>query len=222
LLPNGSSCEGVQSIPKGCHFHHGGTEFKEFLCASVVDIRFVWRSQSEAVLFLFREAYNLGMRLLNILGFASLLVSVAWAQSTPTAESRGTLSGTVLDASGAVIAGAKVTLKGSALEMSIVTDSDGVFSFTALPKGWYSISVEKTVFKPAEIKGIEVEDGKPSTLRVTMVETSNHEIIEIIDPALTIDTTSSSPHNCITDRDMQSVPMDRSIGGAITMAGRCP
>jgi hypothetical protein len=168
------------------------------------------------------QEYNREMKLLRILALVSLFVSAAWAQSMPKAESKGTLSGTVVDASGAVILGAKVTLKGATPEQSTVTDNEGVFSFAYLSKGSYSMSVEKAVFKTAEIKGVEVESGKSSTILVTMVAVSSYGRIEINDPALTIDTTSSSPHNCITDHDMQSLPLDGSIASAISKAGRCP
>ncbi len=51
------------------------------------------------------------------------------------AQSEGTIQGAVLDAQGATVAGAKVTVRNLAtgLERSAVTDTSGIFSFPALP-----------------------------------------------------------------------------------------
>jgi hypothetical protein len=82
--------------------------------------------------------------------------------------------------------------------------------------------VQKGAFKTTTLNGIEVEKSKRYELRIRLEAEKIIDWIILTDDAITIDTTSSSPHNCITDRDMQSVPMDRSIAGAVSAAGRCP
>src|SRR6185437_1768313 len=73
-----------------------------------------------------------------------------YAQST-----NGVLTGTVDDASGAVIPGASVTLKNvnSGDERRTVTNNDGFFSINAVPPGDYTISIESKGFQRLERSG---------------------------------------------------------------------
>jgi len=56
---------------------------------------------------------------------------------------RGTILGTVTDPSGAVVAGAKVTVKntGTGLERATETSGDGSYSLPELPIGAYNVTV---------------------------------------------------------------------------------
>src|SRR6267154_2069507 len=80
-----------------------------------------------------------------------LIQPSALAQQTSAA-----LTGTVFDASGAVVGDALVTLKNEASGdvRSTASNGDGYFTFAAVPPGAYSLSVEKAGFKVWEVKGI--------------------------------------------------------------------
>jgi len=67
-----------------------------------------------------------------------------------------TLTGTVFDASGAVVGAAMVTLKNEASGdlRNTVSNSDGYFTFAAVPPGTYSITVTKDGFSTWEEKSI--------------------------------------------------------------------
>src|SRR5947209_8602106 len=62
----------------------------------------------------------------------------------------GTVAGRVLDQQNAVLAGAKVTLisDGTGLKRETVTNETGVFSFTIVAAGLYSLQAEQANFKP--------------------------------------------------------------------------
>src|SRR5437762_8986738 len=68
----------------------------------------------------------------------------------------GSIRGTVHDTSGAIIVGAKVTLKGEGTGISKTMDTNaaGVYAFRELPVGTYEISVEQAGFKGAVDKNI--------------------------------------------------------------------
>ena len=70
-------------------------------------------------------------------------------QLTAFAQTTGSIKGTVTDPNGALLAGASVTSKNNAtgIEQTVVTKDDGVFLFTALQPGTYTVIVENRGFK---------------------------------------------------------------------------
>jgi hypothetical protein len=79
--------------------------------------------------------------------------------------SAATIRGAVTDASAAVIAGAKVTIKheGTGLTRAGSTNAAGVFSFTDLAVGGYQVEITFAGFKTAVVRGIalDVADVRP-------------------------------------------------------------
>src|SRR4051794_29750159 len=72
---------------------------------------------------------------------------------------RGTILGTVTDPSGAVVAGARVTVKntGTGLERSTETSGDGSYSLPELQRGTYNLSVSQAGFTAFDAAGVAVE-----------------------------------------------------------------
>jgi hypothetical protein len=126
----------------------------------------------------------------------SVGTNVAQAQTI-----RGQISGTVQDASGAVIPGARITVLNAATQVtrSLATNEQGFYVVTNLPPGTYSVSAEQSGFKKALQEGLElVADGRVTvdfvmqlgamaeTIQVTStvgeaVNTTSGEIARIID-----------------------------------------
>src|ERR1035438_8117713 len=86
--------------------------------------------------------------------FAALSCGQLFAQMSVT----GAVSGTVMDASGAVAPGATVKLTSETTKQAHETKSDGegLFSFTAVPRDTYTLKIERTGFKAIERTGIAV------------------------------------------------------------------
>ena len=82
----------------------------------------------------------------------STAVAFVLVASFAEAQSAGTISGTVQDASGAALPGATVTATSPALAVtqSAATNSEGFFQLLELPPGTYSVAVELTGFKRVE------------------------------------------------------------------------
>src|SRR5262249_31047255 len=101
------------------------------------------------------------MKLHNLLISAVLAMAVAAHAQT----SRGTVTGTVLDASGAVIAGAPVTLTGveTGLRRSTETNEAGIYRFDAVDLGTYQLGVTHPGFRPFLSSGISVEANRVLT-----------------------------------------------------------
>src|SRR5271165_7363900 len=78
------------------------------------------------------------------------LVFVLLAAVTLSAQTfRGTILGTVTDPSGAVVSGAKVTVKntGTGLERATETSGDGSYSVPELPIGTYTVTITLSGFE---------------------------------------------------------------------------
>src|SRR6516165_1613078 len=83
---------------------------------------------------------------------------------------RGTLSGTVTDVQGAVIADVKVVLTNPATGTVLTSSVNGTgeFSFPELPVGKYSLSVSSPGFASKKIDNIDIAVSKATNLRVEL------------------------------------------------------
>ena len=95
--------------------------------------------------------------------FATL--SMAWAQGNV-----GTLNGTVLDATGAVIPGASVTVTDNAtgVENRATTTSAGAYTLPYLPQGTYTIRVTAAGFRTATAENVTLRAAQILTVNINM------------------------------------------------------
>ena len=93
------------------------------------------------------------------------VVCVACACVALSQTSRGTVTGTVLDPSGAVIAAARVTLTGVETGVRLSTDSNqaGVYRFDAVDLGVYELQVTHPGFRLYLGTGVNVEANRVTT-----------------------------------------------------------
>src|SRR5690349_16378524 len=91
--------------------------------------------------------------MIRFLTFAVISVAVLLAQ-----ESTGSISGRVLDVSGAAVAGAEVTATqtDTGTTRRAKADNEGTFVFTNLPIGPYSVSAVHNGFKKAIESGLQL------------------------------------------------------------------
>src|SRR3984957_6648348 len=89
-------------------------------------------------------SYSFARRLLLFVITCLLLTAPLHAQ-----QNLGAINGTVTDASGAAVQGAKVTVKnnGTNLQLDKVTKNDGSFEFVDLPLGTYTVTFARDGFK---------------------------------------------------------------------------
>src|SRR5215831_9117751 len=101
----------------------------------------------------------------------------AWAQSTST----GTVSGQVVDAQGAMIAGAAVDLTDASTDsrQSTLTNEVGRYLFLNVHPGTYDLAVSKAGFKQSKLVGQKVAVGLELTLNVTLQVGATTSSIEV-------------------------------------------
>ena len=88
--------------------------------------------------------------------------SAVWAQTAST----GALTGTVIDQSGGVVAGATVSMtnNGTGQERTATTDSSGTYKFSLLPPGNYSVKFSANGFKTSTVPSLTVSVTETSVL----------------------------------------------------------
>jgi len=120
----------------------------------------------------------------QVLAFFSLVIcSVICIPILSGAQvASGSLSGTVLDATGAVIPDARIALRAEATGVirDTVSNSSGFFSFSAIAPGTYVVSVRASGFKVWEQKGIVFNQAENRSLPSVVLTTgATTETIEV-------------------------------------------
>ncbi|MEJ7605757.1 MAG: carboxypeptidase-like regulatory domain-containing protein, partial [Bryobacteraceae bacterium] len=107
-----------------------------------------------------------------------LALCTSWADAQSTS---GTLTGVVTDPSGAVVPGAKITLKneGSGDLRRSLTNSEGFFNFAAVPASNYELNVEAPGFLTYQISGLAVQGAERRNVDISMKVGSTAETVSV-------------------------------------------
>src|SRR5262245_50368462 len=105
------------------------------------------------------------------------------------AQDRSAINGVVTDSSGAVVPGASVELLSSSTGLHRVTISDpkGLYEFTTLPVGSYTLTITKESFKPTTIRYVDLQYGETRTVDAKLEVGGFSEIV-------TVDATTEAPN----------------------------
>jgi carboxypeptidase family protein len=148
---------------------------------------------------------------------AVLLASLASAQG---ALERGTLTGTVRDASGGVLPGVTVEAASPALIEKVrtaVTDSAGVYRIVNLDPGTYSLTFSLEGFSQVKRENIEMRGSGTLSIPIDMRVGNLSETIIVSGESPVVDV-QSTRREAVIDGDVVTVlPGTRSTGSLITM-----
>jgi hypothetical protein len=144
-----------------------------------------------------------------------LFVSGAWAQIGTTS-----LRGTILDKSGAVVAGATVKLTAGELsvERSVVSTATGAYEFPSLKPGTYALRVEAGGFRAYDQKNIQLLVNNPATVNVTLEVGSTTETVEVSAIGQTLNTTDASLGVAFGENQVKQLPLEsRNVGDLLSL-----
>lgn len=130
------------------------------------------------------------------------------------AAANGSLSGTVLDPSQAVVPGATITLVNTALktEYKAVSNEEGFYSFPTLPVGRYDLKIEATGFRTQTKTNLTVDTD--AALRIdAMLALGQHSetvTVEADEPATQaqVDTVATHLGELVTSHQMTALPLN--------------
>src|SRR5690242_11614980 len=109
------------------------------------------------------------------------LVLMAFTSAALAQLETGTLSGTVTDPSGAVVANAKITAKnlGTGLTRAASSTANGTYTIVSLPPGRYEVSVEAAGFETLR-QNVDVTVGGRATVDVAMKVGTTGTVVEVV------------------------------------------
>ncbi len=122
--------------------------------------------------------------------------------------SAGSLSGTVTDPKGAVVAGATVTVKNTATnqEFSTQTNNDGAYSIPTLSSGVYTATIVAAGFKQAAVTDIKIDVGKASSINIELEVGSANETVTVVGGGELLQTQSATVGTTLTGRQISDLP----------------
>jgi len=139
---------------------------------------------------------------LALLACSSLYLA---AQSTG-----GRIQGRVTDPSGAVLAGANVTLVNEQTGVQQTTQSDktGDYSFLSVPVGNYTIEADQPGFKKGVKRGITLQLNQVVTMNMAMQLGAKEEVVEVTSEAPLVDTSSTQLGGVVDQRAVSNLPLN--------------
>jgi hypothetical protein len=130
----------------------------------------------------------------------------AWAQDALT----GSISGTISDATGALIVGATVTLtntdRGQDLRV-LTTGSSGFYTATSLPLGTYTVKVTDPGFKTETVTGLQLHAADALTVNKVLVAGSVSEVITVTAAEAQLNLEDSTSQTLINSEQMSEMPL---------------
>ena len=153
-------------------------------------------------------------------------------------SSEGTITGSVTDATGAVVPGATVVLTNTATQISIHTASNdqGIYVANSLEVATYKVSFSKAGFEMYSVNNVEVHPAVTSTVNAILTVGAATEHVEVQAVSTQIETSSSQLSTEIGGKEVASLPMNgrnfsalvgllpgvtnTSQGSALTTGGR--
>jgi hypothetical protein len=140
------------------------------------------------------------------------LVFILLAAASLSAQTfRGTILGTVSDPSGAVIAGAKVTVKntGTGLDRATETSADGSYSAPELPIGTYTVTVVQQGFQTFVATGVVVDVATERRVDAALKTGEISTRVEVAGDLLPqVETTSAELGGTLTADTIESLPVN--------------
>jgi hypothetical protein len=144
--------------------------------------------------------------LFGVLGFIAVLEASPLALAQGLAE----ILGTVRDQSGAVIPSARIVLTSEqqGFVRTALSGGEGLYDFSAVPVGSYSVRVEKDGFNTYSQTGIVLQADVYVRVDIELRLGTSTQTITITGSAPLLETTSSTMENTIDRERVQNLPLN--------------
>lgn len=140
------------------------------------------------------------------------------APRAQTTSSTGGITGTITDATGAVLSGVTVTISGTALmgTRTVTSSSEGLYRFPAVPPGDYSLLLSRQGFTTTTRDGIHVGSGFTATVDVMLSVEGLQADLTVVSGSTIIDQHSTAISTHFTAQQLSDLPTSRSVFGILS------
>lgn len=137
-------------------------------------------------------------------------VLVALTAAPALAQATSQITGTVKDASGAVLPGASVsaTQTDTGFKREVVTDGDGFFSLPGIPVGPYQLEVMLPGFRTAVQTGIVLQVNSNQVVPVTLALGAVEEAITVAANTQTVETRNLGVSQVMDNQRILELPLN--------------
>ncbi len=147
---------------------------------------------------------------------ALLLLSVCLS-----AQVSGRITGSVADASGAMVPGATVNLYfagGKSVALTSTTTGEGLFSISGVRPDFYDLTVESTGFFTYTLRGLKVDPSRETALPEIKLELSSvSQTVEVSADVQTVQTANAEVSTTVTNHQVRNLPvLDRQVFSLLT------
>lgn len=147
---------------------------------------------------------------LRLPGLLSVFFFAAAAQLCFAQRGTASLSGSVTDATGAAVQGAKVELRNLNTGTSRRTEANesGIYSIGALPPGAYSATISSTGFAAFSVPNFVLQVDERATLNASLRVGQASEVVTVKDAVSTVNTESSTLDTVINTKMVNDLPLN--------------
>jgi hypothetical protein len=152
---------------------------------------------------------------------AGFLLWLATGQPASSQIGTGSIVGTVIDSSGAVVSDVEIVVNNVDTNVfrSTSTTSSGDYSVTGLLPGRYSVTAERSGFRVTTVPGFKLEVDQTARVNITLAVGSATQNIIVQDTAPVLETESATVGTVINNRQISNLPLNgRSFLDLATLA----
>ena len=141
---------------------------------------------------------------------AAVAAAVAAGSLYGQSTTQGAISGTVFDATGAVVPGAQVTVHNdaTAADQTIAAASSGTFRFPQLAPGTYTVTVRAPAFSEVRENKVVVQVNEVTELNPHLAVGEATQVVEVTDQVPVIDFESSTFGGHLDNAQIEAIPIN--------------
>src|SRR5580765_5355942 len=148
----------------------------------------------------------------GLIGLSIVLVLVCLVLGDSARAQTGTTSlrGTILDKTGAAVAGARVTLSNAeqGFGRTVSSSETGAYEFVGLTPGLYSLRVEKENFQKFELNKVQLLVNTPATQTIALQLGSSTQTVEVSAITEILNTTDASIGTAFNENQIKQLPLE--------------
>jgi hypothetical protein len=148
-------------------------------------------------------------RLKPILACTLLLFSIPVCKAQ-SGGATGTIVGTVVDASGALVVGAKVTITEAATNavQATTTSGSGTFALTSLKPGVYNVTATAPGFETSSVLNVNLVVGSQQRVDLKLVPGATNQSVTVSDSSIGLDTENAAVGQTVTNQEIVDLPLN--------------